>query len=144
MDFEFITEKFNFDDDTVSVGEVINAKNEALKEYIEFCKNLDDSAEEFNIDSHIEFLKTIKNINDNLVHTHESDELISENYGEDFIREHIENEFPEIYEYADGGYGSYNWPGTYVEFDIDSAIQDKISESSEVKLGDTTFYVIEL
>ena len=56
MNFEFITAKLNFDDDTVSVGEVINAKNKALKEYIEFCKNFNDSVEEFDINSHIEFL----------------------------------------------------------------------------------------
>lgn len=143
MNFEFITAKLNFDDDTISVGEVVDARHKAVKEYIEFCKNNETSAENFDPNGHIEFLQTINNIDDNLINTHESDELISETYSEEFIREHIENEFPEIYEYAEGGYGSYSWPGTYVEFDIDSAVQDKISESSKIKLGDTTYYVIE-
>lgn len=128
--------------DEVSVGELISARNEVVEKYIDYCKNY-DNLDDFDVEHHIAILSQVKNIDDNAGHLSHYTELVSENNIEDYIREHIENEFPEIYEYADG-YHHNSWPGSYVEFDIDGAIQDKITEAEEITLSGMTFYVVDL
>lgn len=140
-DIEPVYARVSFNDDTISAGDIMDARNEAVADYIEFFKNDNIPADMFDVHSHLDFLTTIKNIDDSVGNLDYSDELVSEDYAHDYIREHLNNEFSEIMEYADGYYGS-DWPGSYVEFDIDGAIEEKIQEADEVVLGGNSFYLI--
>lgn len=140
-DIEPVYARVNFNDDTISAGDIMDARNEAVADYIKFCKNEDVSADMFDVEAHLDFLATIKSIDNSVSNLDYSDELVSEDYAHDYIREHLNNEFSEIMEYADGYY-SCDWPGSYVEFDIDGAIEEKIQDADDVVLGGNSFYLI--
>jgi hypothetical protein len=127
--------------DKVEAGEVASAVLESIEKYSEFWKNYDGIASEVNLEQHASILKVISEINQSVCNISQYQELVSEDHAEDFIREHIENEFPELIEYSEYG---YEWPSNYVEFNIDEAIQEKITEAEPVILSGTTFYIIEI
>ena len=138
-----ITESLDhFDsEDQISVGELVSARNEVIDKYLSYCKSCDDVGDT-DIEYHISVLTQVKNIDDNVGHLSHHTELVSENNVEEYIREHIENEFPEAAEYAQGYYSS--WPMNHIEFDIDAAIEEKVSEAEDITISGTTFYVVDL
>ena len=128
-------------EDTINVGAVISAKEEALQSYVDFWKNSENPLEEISVEDHIGFLRLVKEIDDNASCYSTYTELVSSDYAEEFIREHIDNYH---YEIAEMGSNHYDWPAEFVEFDIDGAIQSKIESAETVNLPGVTFYILEL
>lgn len=152
MDLDSIINSLDFNsEDLITVEDVVSRRNEALENYVELCKTystvenatLKQDLDTFDISGSLELLNLI-NVLDKSIDSFNSlpsssQELVSENYVQEYVQEHIENNFPEISEYIDS---TYDWPGSYVEFDVHAAIQEKVDEAEQVILGTTTFYVI--